>query len=363
MSRLLLFGLAIALVPASFSAAAPGAPAITDIDKVDEDFQYQGEYLGACLIDNYCVRLGLQVVANGNGKFSAVAYRGGLPGYGWPVGGDRWKFAGTREEKVLTLTGDAIQIKIASGCAKFVAVGDYDRNLGSANKVHRQSGTLGACPPCNATVLFNGSSTELFKNGQMTEDGLLKEGTETRDAYGDFRLHLEFRLPYMPTAQGQARANSGVYIQSRYEVQVLDSFGLDGEFNEAGALYRERKPDLNMCLPPLTWQTYDIWFKAARFDADGKKIGNARFTVWLNGVPVQSDIELPTPTGAGKRVGESPKPLPTKLQNHSNPVRFRNIWLVDHSGSSNCRPQSIATSKGQRDAELQPLLTAIGYQR
>ena len=83
-----------------------------------------------------------------------------------------------------------------------------------------------------------------------------------------------------------------------------------------------------MCLPPLSWQTYDIWFRSPRFDADGKKIENARLTAWLNGVPVQNDLSVESPTGAGKRIGEGPNALPTKLQNHSNPIRFRNIWIV-----------------------------------
>src|SRR5262249_34742326 len=84
---------------------------------------------------------------------------------------------------------------------------------------------------------------------------------------GPFRLHLEYRTPYMPTARDQARGNSGVYIQRRYEVQILDSFGLDGAFNEAGSLYRQTPPDLNMAFPPLTWQTYDIWFTPPQFAA------------------------------------------------------------------------------------------------
>ncbi len=195
----------------------------------------------------------------------------------------------------------------------------------------------------------------------MTEDGLLKEGTETRDAYGDFRLHLEFRLPYMPKATGQGRANSGIYVQSRYEVQVLDSFGLDGEFNECGSLYREVKPNLNMCLPPLSWQTYDIWFRGPRFDSAGQKAENANFTVWLNGVPVHENLDLPTPTGGGKRVGEGQNALPTKIQNHSNPIRFRNIWLVHYGVAGTVSNQQVASSESNN--ALAGLLAKIGSTR
>jgi hypothetical protein len=163
----------------------------------------------------------------------------------------------------------------------------------------------------------------------------MMEGTETRDAYTSFELHLEFRLPFMPYARGQGRANSGVYLQSRYEVQILDSFGLAGKNNECGGLYHYVEPATNMCLPPLSWQTYDIELTAAEFDAAGKKTRNARLTVRHNGVLVHDDVEVERKTGAGKPEGAVA--LPTKLQNHGNPVRFRNIWLVDHSR----RPQAV----------------------
>lgn len=318
------------LLPLTVDAADDGKGAWTEVPQGDADYALQGEYLGSVLDDNCrCRPVGLQVVALGDGEFQAVEYSGGLPGYGWPIGGERLKSRGTRDGDTLTLTGESRQITITAGQATFRHVGEYDRVIGHATFVERESGTMGACPPCNAVVLFDGSNTDRLKGAQIV-DGLLKEGFETADAYGDFQLHLEFRLPYMPKARGQGRANSGVYIQSRYELQILDSFGLDGAFNECGALYRERKPDLNMCLPPLVWQTYDIWFRSARFDEDGNKIQDAHLTAWLNGVPVHNDIDVPTPTGGGKRVGEKPFPLPTKFQNHNNPVRFRNLWIVSH---------------------------------
>jgi hypothetical protein len=154
--------------------------------------------------------------------------------------------------------------------------------------------------------------------------------TPTRPrSVGDFHLHLEFRTPYKPFARGQHRGNSGVYIQRRYEVQVLDSFSLSGEANECGGLYRMKTPEVNMCLPPLSWQTYDIDFTAAKFDADGKRIAKARLTVVHNGEVIHDDFELPNKTGAGRK--ESPEPLPIWLQGHGNPVQFRNIWIVERT--------------------------------
>jgi hypothetical protein len=350
---------AIALLPVSMNAAEKGK-AITSLADVDEDFHVQGEYLGSVVDDRCCCHpVGLQVVAMGNGEFTAVEYEGGLPGYGWKIGGGRAKYAGKRDGGKVVLTGDKKQIEIQNGHATIKTVGEY-RTLGRASHVERESGTMGSCAPCGAVVLFDGTNTDKLKNGKMTDGGLLMEGTETAVGYGDMRLHLEFRLPYMPLARGQGRANSGVYVQSRYEVQILDSFGLDGEFNECGALYRERKPDLNMCLPPLSWQTYDIWFRGPRFGEDGKKTENARFTVWLNGVPVQDDIETPSGTGAGKRVGEGTNALPTKLQNHSNPVRFRNIWLVETGRATTPSTKTVAEA-GSSNTEIAAILKSIGY--
>jgi hypothetical protein len=186
---------------------------------------------------------------------------------------------------------------------------------------------MGAKPPQGAIVLFDGSSTEHFVNAKTTADNLLMAGTETVTPYGDFRLHAEFYLPYKPLGRGQDRGNSGFYLQSRYEVQVLDSFGLEGVENECGSLYRTKRPDVNMCLPPLQWQTYDIDFTSAKFDSAGNKISDMTITLYHNGYPVQNQARIPNKTGAGRP--EGPDPLTTKIQDHANPVLFRNIWLID----------------------------------
>ena len=133
--------------------------------------------------------------------------------------------------------------------------------------------------------------------------------------------------PYRPFDRGQGRGNSGVYHQGRYETQVLDSFGLEGKMNEAGGIYSIAHPKLNMCLPPLRWQTYDVDLTSAIFE-DGKKVKDGLMTVKLNGVIVQENIKLKKHTTAAP-VKEGPDPGPIYLQNHGNPVFYRNIWIIE----------------------------------
>jgi hypothetical protein len=147
----------------------------------------------------------------------------------------------------------------------------------------------------------------------------------TKDAYQDFKLHVEFRVPQLPPdVTGQDRGNSGIYLQDRYELQILDSYrDTTLADNEAGALYLKKAPDTNAATAPETWQTYDIVFRAARYDDSGRKTADARVTVVWNGETVHDDVALDGPTAGGR--AETPAAGAIRLQDHGNKVRFRDI--------------------------------------
>ena len=315
------------LIPTSPVWAADTPATQTSSLTVDADYGIQGEYFGAAWGEDGCwSNWGLQVVALGQGKFQAVEYRGGLPGYGWD-GLTRRALKGEKSATGTQLAGEnSLALLSSDACGRLQARLSTPSGhcRGYLARVERVSPTMGAQPPVCAEILFNGTAPEGLVGAKLTSDGLLQVGTNTKHNYDNFMMHLEFRTPYMPAARGQARGNSGVYIQGRYEVQILDSFGLEGVNNECGGLYKTRAPDLNMCLPPLVWQTYDLEFYAARFQGD-QKICPARITVRHNGVPVHCQVEIPNKTGGG--TVEGPNPLPIKLQDHGNPVHFRNIWI------------------------------------
>ena len=303
---------------------------VTDRAHVDADFHIQGEYSGNVThADGWCRAVGLQVVALGEGKFDALWYPGGLPGNGYD-GSTRLKLNGQRAGDKVVLVSDGQTIELQPGYAASVK-NSTGFIVGNLSPMHRYSLTAGAAPPANAIVLFDGKNTDRLKNAKVTPDGLLEIGCETKDPVQNFTLHAEFRTPYMPYAKGQARGNSGFYLQKRYEVQVLDSFGLELQFNDCASLYRFKAPDLNMSFPPLSWQTYDIDFTAPRFDADGKRTAKGRITVRHNGIVVHNNLELENKTGGG--TPEGPNPLPILFQNHGNAVHFRNVWLIDHDAT------------------------------
>jgi hypothetical protein len=292
----------------------------------DPDFKAQGEYAGEVTAPDGSekLKIGVQVIALGGGKFHAVAFPGGLPGDGW-FGANHIDADGEMRDGVVTFEGGEAKGQIKDGALKVMGSGGEE--LATLDKVERKSPTLGAKPPAGAVVLFDGSSAAAFQPGKMTDDGLLIAGATSKQKFGDCQLHVEFQLPFMPEARGQGRGNSGVYLQGRYEVQMLDSFGLSGEDNECGGIYSIRKPSVNMCLPPLAWQTYDIDFTAAKYE-NGKKVKNATMTVKHNGELVHKDVELPRVTTAAP-VAEGDAPGPVYLQDHGNPVRYRNIWVVE----------------------------------
>jgi len=317
--------LAAVLTIAIFACAAHAGkgPAYTDPEKADADFAVQGEYEGMLKTDDGQTKMGIQIIALGKGKFRAVGYPGGLPGAGWH-----------QEEKIQAegeINDGSVVFEAEKGKATYkdgvLTIETPDGHAsGTLKKVKRESPTLGQQPPEGAVVLFDGSSADGW-HGRMTEDGLLMQGAVSKEKCRSNQLHLEFCLPYMPEARGQGRGNSGLYVLGRYEIQMLDSFGLEGKENECGGIYKVSAPAVNMCLPPLSWQTYDVDYTAPEYDDAGNKTANARITVRHNGVVIHDDVELPHPTPGGKG-GEESEPGPVYLQDHGNPVRYRNIWLV-----------------------------------
>ncbi len=190
--------------------------------------------------------------------------------------------------------------------------------------------------PRGATMLIDGKNLDHWETpkGKPSQWKLLDDGVEvvpgkghlvTKEKFGDFRMHVEFMVP-TSARKGQGAGNSGVYLQWRYEVQILDSFGLDSKASDCGGLYRTQEPAVNACRKAGEWQTYDIVFRTAHFDAAGQKTKNAEITVVHNGVLIHDHFSIPNKTGNGRK--EAPGPGPIMLQDHGNPVRFRNVWIL-----------------------------------
>jgi len=314
------------------------------------DFKFQGEYVGEIQGEGMW---GCQVIALGGGAFQAVLLPGGLPGAGWD-GKHKSLMAGVLE-------GGKVQFKPAAGKRKYLAQapaefsatskfppagqrdfsassdGDYlsgktDKGVAfEFKKTVRRSPTLGLKAPAAAIVLFDGSNADEWTKGRLDKaNGILNtDGGDilTKRKFQNYTMHVEFMLPFRPAARGQGRGNSGFYQVHHYEVQILDSFGLDGKNNECGGIYSKVEPTLNMCLPPLVWQTYDADFTNAVREGD-KLVKKARLTLKLNGVVIHDDVEIPGPTG-GHRSEPEGTPGPILLQGHGNPLQFRNIWIVE----------------------------------
>jgi hypothetical protein len=310
------------------------------------DFAYQGEYKG----QGY----GCQVIALDEGRFQAVVYPGGLPGDGWDgknkilmdgkLADEKVTFEPTKGKRSYKAQG----WQTFSATSKFPPVGQKDfggtlkgdtlaieTNDGkslSLKKTIRKSKTLGAKPPEGAVVLFDGTNKDEWNGGEFDKKHKVinTKGNDvsTKKKFNSYTAHLEFMTPFKPWARDQERGNSGFYQVDTYEVQVLDSFGLDGKMNEAGGIYKWRNSDVNACLPPLTWQTYDVIFTNAVKEGD-KIVKKARITVRLNGILIHDDFELPGPNGGGRDDKLEGTPGPIKLQGHGNPVQYRNVWLVE----------------------------------
>ncbi len=295
------------------SLASPTLTANTWVDpevatKENPDFLIQGEYVG----ESGGKKTGVQASDIGGGRFLVATYQGGLPGAGW----DQSKI----DSQVLDR--EALKKKTAS-----------------LKRIERVSKTMGLKAPEGAVIIFNGEKSDVIQG--TVDKGLMWPPSVTTRTFGSFDMHLEFRMPYKPATPitNQDRGNSGVYIFDRYECQLLDTFAMDYNPEKhplplqsdkkqwGGCLYLFKVADLNMCYPPLQWQTYDIQFTAPVF-TDGKKTANARITLFHNGVKIHDNVELPKGTGMGGSRPEIASGI-INFQGHGNPVAFRNVWIKE----------------------------------
>ena len=325
------------LIPILMSSLYLGAGAVLAGDSV------MGEWKGKLRGDDGIERiLEAQIVAEGGDQYRAVM-RLDKDG-SWNAG----ESSGRRKGESVAFSGSLNLGQGSGGVCRLQGRVDSEGFTGtcaesgstarfSLARMERRPPRLGAKPPEEAVVLFDGTGLEAWmrRDGQpagwkLGEDGSMEVARGnilTRRSFGDVRIHLEFRTPLMAEARGQARGNSGVYVQGRYEVQVLDSFGLEPMDNGCGGVYRIAPPRVNASLPPLQWQTYEIIFRTPRFDASGSKTANARITVRHNGQVIHLNRELPRLTPGGVSNEESERG-PLLLQDHRDPVQYRNIWVL-----------------------------------
>lgn len=277
--------------------------------KSESGYFWQGEYLS----DNSKETSALQVAAMGDEQFRILEYSKGLPGIG----------AVNQKIEIQNIDLNALKAR-----------------LKGYSKIKRVSPTMGLKPPKHAKIIFDGKSSDGYVGKAI--DGKMQVGAVSAFETGSFFMHVEFKLPYKPhrLPSNQDRGNSGIYIFNRYEVQVLDTFGLDmnvtnnpGEMQSlkeqwCGALYKKKATEINMAFPPLDWQTYEIDFTAPKFNEAGEKISNARISVRHNGIWIHKDLELDKGTGAGGKRPELPREK-IYFQDHGNPTEFRNVWLIE----------------------------------
>jgi len=266
-------------------------------------------------------RIVIEAVSAERGRQGAhIEVYGNLQGQGvdisYPSGGYRWN-GGIRG-------------------AHLAVESEYGQHF-ELDKIVRKSPNEGLEPPAGAVVLlpykkgvkpdlsaWNNQNWEALDNGAAR----VRQGSNTtKEKFGDIkRLHVEFWLPLEPGNRGQGRANSGVFLNDTYEVQVLDSFGLVETSGDCGSLYSIKRPDVNASLPPETWQTYDIEFRAPRLNADGSIKESPRITVIHNGIKIHDNVEIRQGTANPKAEQKATGAI--QLQDHSHPIQYRNIWLV-----------------------------------
>jgi len=305
------------------------------------DDRLMGEYAGSLTADGKASDGLAQVIPEGKGQYRAVLMRGlwGQDKAKKPV---RIELTGKAAGNEVALSAmvnnvpwsgklvgrETLTVQAADGGGRFVG-----------RFTVRTSDTLAAKPPEGAIVLLPfepGKPPPLAewtnKNWKPLASGAMevrRGNTSSVRKFGSCKVHIEFRCPYEPTKRGQGRGNSGVYLQRRYEVQVLDSFGLIPRMGDCGAIYGVSIPKINPSLPPLAWQTYDIEFVASKVGADGKVVRKPMMkAVYHNGIKTHENVALPGHTTAAAASGYTATDA-LMLQDHGNKVQYRNIWVVE----------------------------------
>ena len=216
-----------------------------------------------------------------------------------------------------------------------VAAGEYLNGITWQAPPVVEPGASNSAPPSDAVVLFDGTDMSKWKNGENwpVADGVVSVGKGkivTKDKFGDCQVHIEWSAPDPPSGNGQGRGNSGLFLMDIYEIQILDSYQADTYHDgQAGAIYKQTPPMVNAMRAPGQWNTYDILWTAPRFNEDGSLKSPAYMTAIHNGVVILNHFELlgDTPYNRPPAYNKHGAKGPISLQDHGNPVRFRNIWV------------------------------------
>ncbi len=316
----------LAMVLGLWARPVQGQDIAIEPEQAGPEFRIQGEYAGSV----GAVPIGIQVRAPGPGQFKALVMKGGFPGDGWDGS------AGLEVNGTLT-GGNGV---FSGGGYSFTIPGPGTALSGSGptgavnlTKVMRGSRSMGLPAPQGAEVIFNGTGIENFRLGAQFDANrkLLYTGATTKSNFKSVRLHIEFRNCWKISGLGQLRSNSGVLFKDRWEIQILDSYGFaTPSSDDCGGMYGQFPPSVNMCLPPLSWQTLDIDFKDVEVNPDFSIKNQAMVTVFHNGVLIHNKKAYTGITIAGANLIVAADGI--RLQDYGsrtqNPVFYRNIWAV-----------------------------------
>ena len=312
-----------------FLAALVAAVGMTSAAWADDDDKIMGNYEGTISGKGWEGKtIRAQVMA-----MSKIAWRISLF-VGDGTAEEQYKFEAKLDQGAAAFDATTALGKVVGTVKGEVFNGKIDGTEFTLKRVIILPPTLGKPAPEGAISLLDGTNiaanwVRTPEQWCMQADGSMEvcsSSLKTKQEFGDAEYHIEFMTPFKSNARDQERGNSGCYFMGRYEVQVLDSFGEDPKDNWCGGIYKKAKPLVSASLPPLTWQTYDVTMIAPKFDASGKKISDAVITVLHNGKLIHDKLVLDSPTPGGVSDQDGPTG-PLLLQDHDNPVKFKNIWV------------------------------------